>query len=153
MASLSQLLAAKLESEGISATKAAEKLGVAAPSFRAVLQGKSKPNKRTFAKYASFLGVAEDDVRAAAGITAKGGKAPSGKRRGRPPGSGKRRGRPPGSGKGRGRASGDARGALAQIEDALAAAEALQADDLAVRVHALGARERTVVQSLVDSLS
>ncbi len=116
--SLSKMLKQKLEADGLNVTQACEKAGLSFPSFKAVLDERSMPNSRSLGKYASFLGVSEDEVSKAleqSGAT-RGGKKrgrPPGKstgtakkKAGRPPGSGKKLGRPPGSGKKLGRPPG-----------------------------------------------
>ena len=179
--SLAKLLTQKIEADGLSLAQAAEKANVSLPSFRSVAAGKAVPNARSIDKYASFLGLSVEEVRATAGSRggaakgkgkAKGKRGPgrppgTGKKRGRPPGSGKRGpgrppgpgkrgpGRPPGTGKKRGRppgrkaASGGAGAALVAIGQALASAEGLMGDNLAVQVHNLGAKQRDLIQSIL----
>ncbi len=178
--SLAKLLTQKIEADGLSLTQAAEKAGVSLPSFRSVAAGKAVPNARSIDKYASFLGVSVDEIRASAGSRGGKGKAkgkrgpgrPPGKAKGkrgpgRPPGTGKRGpgrppgpgkrgpGRPPGTGKKRGRppgrkaAGGGAGAALVAIGQALASAEGLMGDNLAVQVHNLGAKQRDLIQSIL----
>jgi len=172
--SLAKLLTQKIEADGLTLTAAAEKAGVSLPSFRSVAAGKAVPNARSIDKYANFLGISLEEAREAAGNragAAKGKRGPgrpkgkrgpgrppgSGKRGpGRPPGSGKRGpGRPPGSGKKRGRPAGGSAGgagaALAAITEALASAEALMGDELAVQVHNLGAKQRDLIQSILGT--
>ena len=62
MASLGKLIAAKMKASGLNLTKAAKKVGVSLPSFRASLIGKSAPNARSIGKYATFLDLSEDAV-------------------------------------------------------------------------------------------
>lgn len=172
--SLAKLLTQKMEADGLTLTAAAEKAGVSLPSFRSVASGKAVPNARSIDKYATFLGISLDEAREAAGSRAGAAKGkrgpgrPKGKRGpgrppgkrgpGRPPGSGKRGpGRPPGSGKKRGRppgrknAGGGAGAALAAIGEALASAEALMGDELALQVHNLGAKQRDIIQSIIGT--
>jgi hypothetical protein len=103
MASLSTLLAAKIQDKGLNFTAAANALDVSSPSLRAVLAGRSVPNKRSVGKYAKFLDLSEDEVMAVAGT--RGGKGKKGKggkgkakgkpgRRGRPAGKDKPKGKP-----------------------------------------------------------
>ena len=181
--SLAKLLTQKIEADGLSLAQAAEKADVSLPSFRSVAAGKAVPNARSIDKYASFLGVSVEDVRAAAGSRGGAGKGkgkakgkrgpgrPPGKAKGkrgpgrppgtgkrgpgRPPGTGKKLGRPPGSGKKRGRppgrkaTGGGAGAALVAIGQALASAEGLMGDELAVHVHNLGAKQRDLIQSIL----
>lgn len=136
--SLPQMLAAKLKELELSPTAAAEKAGVAYPSFAAVVAGKSLPNARTFKKYGKFLGVGADQIEKLV-LEAKGSK-PAGKRRGRPPG------RKPGR-----RGAG---GLVSSLKDAVklaGEAEAVLADDLAMRVHALPKAKRAVVEAVIGA--
>ena len=80
MASLGNLITAKMKADGLNLTKAAKKVGVSLPSFRASLSGKSAPNARSIGKYASFLDLTTDAVMAAAGRTAKGPKGKPGRK-------------------------------------------------------------------------
>ncbi len=114
--SLSKKIAAKLKADGLNAAQAAQKAGITAITFKAVLAGKSVPNSRSVDKYAKFLGMTTEEVLAIAGSRkgkgkgkAKAAKTPG--KRGRPPGKAKgkpgrplgkaKRGRPPGKAKGK----------------------------------------------------
>ena len=109
MASLANLLDAKMKAADLNFTKAAAAAKVSLPSFRATLAGKSAPNARSVGKYASFLGISAEAVMAAAGKKAK---------RGRPPGKAKgpkaKKGKP-----GRPKATGPSKGAIRDLFAAL----------------------------------
>ncbi len=157
MPSIADLLADKIKSEELSNLAAAKKVGVSVPSLRGVLNGKL-PNARTTDKFAKFIGISEDELKAmVASAKGDGGGKPAKRGRGRPPGSGKgkRRGRPPGSGKGkRGRraaaAGGDLGAALAAIQSSVEAAQGILADELAVSVHNLDAGKRKLLTTLIQ---
>lgn len=179
MPSISDLLAAKIEADSLNNMAAAKKIGVSLPSLRNALSGKSLPNVRTIPKLAKFLGVSEEDISAevaaakGGGKKAKGGrgkkaakaeKAPKAEKaakrgRGRPKGSGKAAagavsdGAKPARGRGRGKgkraASGDVGAAMAAVQSALDAANALMGDSLALTVHNLPATKRKLIESIV----
>jgi transcriptional regulator with XRE-family HTH domain len=149
MSSLAQLLAAKIEADGLTSTGAAEKAGVSFPSFNAALKGKSVPNARSIDKYAAFLGISADEVRASSkgAASARGADRPAGKRGpGRPAAAG-RRGRPRKGG------AIDAGAALREVGAALERANEILGDELAVRVHGLSAKSRSVIESVLGSLA
>ncbi len=160
MSKLSNMLNAKIEGDGLTMTSAAEKAGISLPSFIAAVKGKSVPNSRSIDKYAAFLGVSVDEVRAASSDAdsprGKGKGKGTGKRGpGRPPGTGKRGpGRPPGRGRGRPRKSGaiNAGSALDQVRAALDQANEILADDLAMKVHNLSAKQRAAIGAILTSL-
>jgi hypothetical protein len=157
MSNLSKTVAAKLKAEGLNLTTAAEKIGVSQVSLRGVITGKSVPNARSLAKYAAFLGLTEEEVKAAgagagkkgkaakAGAEKKAGKAAkkaakAGKKKGgRKAKAAKaakaedapkaKRGGKPGR-KARGAGKGGASQALATIQETLANAEAVLSDPL-----------------------
>ncbi len=80
MASLGNLITAKMKADGLNLTKAAKKVGVSLPSFRASLSGKSAPNARSIGKYAAFLDLSDDAVMAASGRAAQGAKGKPGRK-------------------------------------------------------------------------
>lgn len=97
--SLAKHIDAKLKADKLTPAQGAAKAGITAVTFKAVLAGKSVPNKRSLGKYAKFLGLSAEQTAALAGTrakTKKAGKKPG--KRGRPPGKKKagKRGRPPG---------------------------------------------------------
>jgi transcriptional regulator with XRE-family HTH domain len=167
MATIKDLLVAKLKELGISATAAAEKFGLSAPGVRAVAAGKSLPNARSLAKYADLLGVPADELKAAAAAARGGdakpakGKKPAKAKGGKPARKSMKKGarkaaakaKPAAKGKGRGKAKGGALAALKAIESELSAAAALAGDDLAMKVHALSKKGRAVIAGLIGSLS
>lgn len=118
--SLAKHIAAKLKAEGLTPAQGATKAGITAVTFKAVLAGKSVPNKRSLGKYAKFLGLGAEETIALAGTRAK--KAGKGKKpgkRGRPPGkkSGSKLGK-----RGR-RAAGVAPGKLKAVSKQIARAQ------------------------------
>lgn len=149
--SLAQKLTQKIEADGLTVAKAAEQAGISLPSFRAAVAGKSVPNARSVDKYASFLGISVDEVKALAGD-----RAAAAPKRGRPAGKGRKPGRPAGAKRGRpagkvkaGRSVGDAGAALAAIAEALKSSQALAGDALALKVHNLGKKERAIIEAIV----
>lgn len=156
MSKLSNMLNTKIEADGLTLTSAAEKAGISFPSFAAAVKGKSVPNSRSIDKYAAFLGVSIDEVRAASADA----DSPRGKGKGK--GAGKRGpGRPPGkrgpgrpAGRGRPRKDGaiNAGSALDQIRAALDQANEILADDLAMQVHNLSAKQRAAIGAILTSL-
>ena len=156
MSTFAEAVNAKIQEKGLNATAAAEAIGVSAVSLRAVVSGKSVPNARSLDKYASFAGLSVEEAKAliAAGRAAapakakKGPKAKKGEKKAakaaKAPKTGKP-GRKP-------RSSGSSSAALAEIGKALAAAESLAGDKLAMTVHGLSAGQRKIVAAIIASL-
>ncbi len=59
---LAKALSTKQKTDGMSVEALAKAIGVSTVSVRGVLKGKSKPNKATASKYATFLGLSEADI-------------------------------------------------------------------------------------------
>jgi hypothetical protein len=165
MSKLIEAVEAKLAADGVSATAAAQSVGLSLPSFRAVLKGKSTPNARGVKKYAQLLGISEADALAlvAAGGSKKARKGKKGKP-GRKPGKAKGKpGRKPGKMKGKpGRKPGKVKGkpgrkpaAAGGIAGAMAVlkqAEEILGDSLAISVHNLGKAQRATIEMIVSNL-
>lgn len=163
MATIKDLLVAKLKELDLSATAAAEKFGLSAPGVRAVAAGKSLPNARSLAKYADLLGVPAEELKAQAAAARggdakpakakKGGKARAGRKSMK---KGARAAAKPAKGRGKirvAKAKGGAAAAIKAIEAALAESAALAGDDLAKKVHGLSKKGRAVIAGLIGSLS
>jgi hypothetical protein len=144
MASISDLLAAKLKADELSTAGAAKAAGVSLPSMRSALKGTSLPNARSVGKYATFLGLSQDEVVEII-AAAKGGKSG-----GRKAAKGATRGRPPGR-KSKG-AGGDTAAALETIKAALKAAASASADPLAEKIAELSKKQRSIVENLINDL-
>jgi transcriptional regulator with XRE-family HTH domain len=94
MPSLASLLSAKITAAGLSTAEAADKLDIAAPTMRKLLQGIGAPNARTIPKIADFLRLSEDKVVAIAPQRGSGGKADKTTRAKLPSKPGRKAGRP-----------------------------------------------------------
>jgi len=123
--SLAKLIAKKLSQSGLTPAQGAAKANITAITFKAVLAGKSVPNKRSLAKYAKFLGLSTRETTKLAGNRAKKGKKAAVKavkkagKRGRPPGKAKKAGK---SATKSGKKSGVAPGKLKAISKQIARA-------------------------------
>ncbi len=162
MSKLTDAVEAKLAADGTSVTAAAKSVGLSLPSFRAVMKGKSTPNARGLKKYATLLGISNEEAMALVG--GEGGKVKRGRKAGakkgkpgRKPGrkAGAKRGPKPGrkAGAKPGRKPGrKAGGTVASVVALLSQAEAILGDDLAVAVHGLGKAQRSTIEMIVKSL-
>jgi hypothetical protein len=142
MASISDLLAAKLKSDDLSTAGAAKAAGVSLPSMRSALKGTSLPNARSVGKYASFLGLGEADLIEIIAAS-KGGKG--GGRKGAKAAT---RGRPPGKKRGGG-SHGDL---LKALKAALDEADAVRTDPVAAKLAQLSKKQRSIVDNLINDL-
>lgn len=157
MSDFPSALKSRIEEKGLSAADAAAAIGVSAPSLRGALAGKSFPNARSLAKYASFLGKSDEETKAliAAAKPAAGEKkpkAPKGK-----PGRKAKGEKAPKAAKGKpgrkaGKKSGSAGDALAAIAAALKSAESLASDPLAVAVNKLAAGPRKLIEGILKTI-
>lgn len=162
MATLSEIINSKIAEKGLNLASAAESIGVSAVSLRGVISGASTPNARSIGKYASFAGLSEDDAKnlikadKAGGSKKKGGKkakAPKAakKAKGTKAAKAPKATKAPKAAKAGRKPAGSASSALAAIGKALANAEALAGDKLALAVHGLTAGQRKVVAAIVSS--
>ena len=137
-------------------TTAAADAGVSVPSLRCALKGKSVPNARSIPKFAAYIGMSATELTTQLAAT-RGGDAPKAKgkpgpkpgRKGKPgpkPGPKGKPGRKPGR-----KAGGDVGAAFSVVAEAIASAEALAADALAMRMHNLGKKQRDLISSLLSS--
>lgn len=150
MSSLSSLLTDKLAAEGLSIAQAAEKLGVAQPSFRKVVNGASVPNARSIGKYATFLDKSVEDVKALASASRDAASKPkAAKAKGtRGPGAKAKPGR-----KSRKSAGGDVAAALDTIRGAIEAAQNILSDDLAMLVANADASKRKAIGAIIKAFA
>jgi len=163
MSTFADAVNAKIQEKGLNATAAAEAIGVSAVSLRAVISGKSVPNARSLGKYISFAGLSAEEAKAliAAGRSAgptkakKGPKAKKGQKKAKK--GEKKAAKTPKAAKAgkpgrKPRSAGSSNAALAQIGQALAAAESLAGDKLAMTVHGLSAGQRKIVAAIIANL-
>jgi transcriptional regulator with XRE-family HTH domain len=151
MSSLSDLLTEKLAAEGLSIGQAAEKLGVAQPSFRKVVNGASVPNARSIEKYATFLGKSVEELKSLATASRDSAGKPKAAKAKRTRGSGKAK-------SGRGRKSrkssgGDVAAALDTIRGALEAAQNVLSDDLAMLVANADPSKRKAIGAIIKAFA
>lgn len=160
MSDFPSALKSRIEEKGLSAADAAAAIGVSAPSLRGALAGKSFPNARSLAKYASFLGKSDEETKAliAAAKPAAGEKKPKApKAKKGKPGRKAKGEKAPKAAKGKpgrkaGKKSGSAGDALAAIAAALKAAESLASDPLAVAVNKLAAGPRKLIEGILKTI-
>jgi hypothetical protein len=159
MPSFAELLSSKIAEKGLTAGQAAEAIGVSAVSLRGVTTGASVPNARSIGKYVAFVGISEEEAKTllAASKADKPAKKPRGKpgrkAKGGKPGRKAKADKPARAGKaGRKAKGGAAAAALSTISEALAAADALSRDALAMQVHGLSAGQRRVVEAIVNTM-
>jgi len=165
MSSIATLVANKIDESGQPLAAIAKQTGISLPSLRAVANGKSLPNARSLDKYAKFVGVSAEDLKAAVVATKEAG-GPK-KRKGKPgrkPGKvakgkpGRKPGKvakgKPGRKPGRKAAGGssNAGAALRTISDALGQAESLLGDDLAMAVNRASKGVRNTIAALLSAL-
>ncbi|GDY13914.1 hypothetical protein LBMAG53_27920 [Planctomycetota bacterium] len=150
MSSLSSLLTDKLAAEGLSIAQAAEKLGVAQPSFRKVVNGASVPNARSIGKYAAFLDKSVEDLKALATASRDSASKPkAAKAKGtRGPGRKAKPGRKP-----RKSAGGDVAAALETIRNAIEAAQNILSDDLALLVANADTSKRKAIGAIIKAFA
>ena len=153
MSSIATLVANKIDESGQPLAAIAKQTGISLPSLRAVANGKSLPNARSLDKYAKFVGVSAEDLKAAVVATKEAG-GPK-KRKGKP---GRKPGKvakgKPGRKPGRKAAGGssNAGAALRTISDALGQAESLLGDDLAMAVNRASKGVRNTIAALLSAL-
>ena len=149
-------LKTRIEEKKLSAADAAAAIGVSAPSLRTALSGSSFPNARSLAKYASFLGLSDEETKALIAVakpaagekkskSAKKAKATKGK-------PGRKLVAKAASGKSVSKKGGSASDALAWISAALKRAESLAGDELAMAVHNLGTAPRKLIHDIIKSI-
>lgn len=150
MPSLADLINAKIAADGISFAKLVESTGLAEPSLRNVVKGRSLPNRRSFDKYSKFLGVPIEEI----ATTVAADKKAAGPSTKEPKAAKEPKAPKPAKVKAaRSAKVGDVGVHLDAIKAALASADALAGDALAVKVHALGKSQRATISAIVDAIS
>ena len=150
MSSLSSLLADKLAAEGLSIAQAAEKLDVAQPSFRKVVNGASVPNARSIGKYATFLGKSVEELKSLATASRDSAAKPKAKKAKGTRGPGKAK---PGRKARKSAGGGDVSAALDTIRAALEAAQNVLSDDLAMLVANADTSKRKAIGAIIKAFA
>lgn len=126
---LAKALSTKQKTDNLSIEALAKAIGVSAVSVRGALKGKSKPNKATASKYATFLGLSEADISGTSGKPAKAAKK-AGK-----PAKKTKAGKKPGKAKAAKSAAKQPKGSAQVLGQTLQDAVRVLSDKLAVSIH------------------